>query len=217
MPYGIAEYAAKLGVSRAAAYKRVRSGAVGAYRVGSQWVVPEQALAVARPSARPMSPANAVSFLAALSGGDVAMSDPVARRRIAEKVGRVLAGDVDAQRFWSWVRARSPRLALSANASDLSDLLEDPRLVRSGVSDPRAGLAASAVAEGYVAPEHLGAVLKDYLLVESDRPNVWLHVADVAPDDAGPVPIGFVIADLLDHAGPRERGQAESLLSELSR
>jgi hypothetical protein len=164
-----------------------------------------------------MSSANASIFLAALSGGGISAPDPVARRRIGEKVDLVLAGEVDAQRFWSWVRCRSPRLALSANASDLADLLEDPRLVRSGVSDPRAGLAASAVAEGYVSSAHVDALVKDYLLVESDRPNVWLHVDDVAIDDAGRVPIGFVIADLLDHAGPRERVQAESLLSELGR
>ncbi|MGR0319468.1 helix-turn-helix domain-containing protein [Agromyces sp. ZXT2-3] len=217
MPYGVAEYAAKLGVSRAAAYKRVRSGAVGAYRVGSQWVVPELALAAPRPSARPMSAANAEMLLAAISSGRVAASDPVVRRRIAEKVGLVRSGDVDAQRFWSWVRARSPRLALSASAADLPDLLDDPRLVRSGFSDPRAGLAASAVAEGYVSPADVDALVKDYLLVESDRPNVWLHVADIALDDEGRAPIGFVIADLLDHSGARERGQAEQLLNELRR
>ncbi|WP_229276236.1 hypothetical protein [Agromyces kandeliae] len=164
-----------------------------------------------------MSAANAEILLAAISNGRVAASDPVVRRRIAEKAGLVRSGDVDAQRFWSWVRARSSRLALGASAADLPDLLDDVRLVRSGVSDPRAGLAASAVAEGYVSPADVDALVKDYLLVESDRPNVWLHVADIALDDEGRAPIGFVIADLLDHSGARERGQAEQLMKELRR
>ncbi|WP_344372797.1 hypothetical protein [Agromyces tropicus] len=179
--------------------------------------MPEPALAAVSPSSRPMSADNAARLLEALSGQEIDASDPVVRRRIAEKVGRVRAGEVDLQKLWSWVRIRAPRLALSASASDLPDLLDDPRLARSGISDPRAGLAVSAVAEGYVAPADLDALIRDYLLVESDRPNVWLHASDVAPDDSGQVPIGFVIADLLDHAGPRELGQAESLLEQLRR
>ena len=214
MVYGVGEYAAKLGVSRAAAYKRVRSGRVGAYRAGSQWVVPEAAIAVPRPSSRPLSPENALRLLASLSGVDVEVPDPVVRRRIAEKVDQVRGGAVDPHRLWSWVRARSARLELSASPADLSDLLEDPRLARSGIADPRAGLAASGVAEGYASPADVDALVRDFLLVESERPNVWLHVADIPLDASGRVPVGFVIADLLDHGGPRELGQAEQLLAE---
>ena len=213
MVYGVGEYAKKLGVSRAAAYKRVRSGRVGAFRAGSQWVVPEAAIAVPKPSSRPMSPENAVRLLASVSEVDVEVSDPVVRRRIAQKASQVREGAVDADRLWSWVRSRSPRLALSASPADIADLLDDQRLARSGIADPRAGLAASGVAEGYVSPDHVDALVRDYLLVESERPNVWLHVADIPRDAAGHVPIGFVIADLLDHGGPRELGQAEQLLA----
>lgn len=53
------------------------------------------------------------------------------------------------------------------------------------------------------------------LLVESDRPNVWLHVADIPVSEAGRIPTDFAIADLLDHGGPRELGLAELLLAEL--
>lgn len=216
MPIGVAQYAERLGVSRAAAYKRVRSGRVGAYRIGSQWVVPEQALAAVKPSSRPMSAPNAVSFLVSLSGGDVDSLDSVVRRRIAGKVAQVRAGEIGLQRLWSWVRARSPRLALSASPADVSDLLDDPRLVRSGLAEPRAGLAVSGIAEGYVSPADVDELIREYLLVESDRPNVWIHVAEV-PVDADRIPIGFVIADLLDHGGPRELGRAEQLLSGLVR
>ncbi|WP_448006165.1 helix-turn-helix domain-containing protein [Agromyces bauzanensis] len=213
MIWSVGEYAAQLGVSRAAAYKRVRSGQVGAYRAGSQWVVPKQAIAVPRPSSRPMSPENAVRLLARLSGVEMDMPEPVARRRVAEKLDQLRSDDVDLHRLWSWVRSRAPRLALSGNSADLADLLEDPRLARSGLSDARAGLAASGVAEGYVSPSHVDGLVRDYLLVESDRPNVWLHVAEIPDDASGQVPIGFTIADLLDHGGPRELGRAAELLS----
>ncbi len=213
MVYGVGEYAKKLGVSRGAAYKRVRSGRIGAYRAGSQWVVPEAAVAAPKPSSRPMSPQNAVRLLSSLSGVDIEVPDPVVRRRIAEKLNRVRDGAVDPQRLWSWVRLRSVRLELSASPADIADLLEDRRLARSGIADPRAGIAASGVVEGYVSPDHVEALVRDYLLVESERPNVWLHVADIPLDASGQVPIGFVIADLLDHGGPREYGQAEQLLA----
>lgn len=213
MVYGVGEYAKKLGVSRGAAYKRVRSGRIGAYRAGSQWVVPEAAVAAPKPSSRPMSPQNAVRLLSSLSGVDIEVPDPVVRRRIAEKLNRVRDGAVDPQRLWSWVRLRSVRRELSASPADIADLLEDRRLARSGIADPRAGIAASGVVEGYVSPDHVEALVRDYLLVESERPNVWLHVADIPLDASGHVPIGFVIADLLDHGGPREYGQAEQLLA----
>lgn len=213
MVYSVSEYAQKLGVSRAAAYKRVRSGKVGAYRAGSQWVVPEAAVAAPRPDSRPMAPENAIRLLAALSGSRMVIEEPVVRRRIAEKVYQIHAEDFDPQRLWSWVRARSPRLELSASPADIADLLEDSRLVPSGIVDPRSGLAASAAAEGYVSPADVDAVIDDFLLVESERPNVWIHVADVPRDASGRLPIGFVIADLLDHGGPREVDQAAKLLA----
>ncbi|MGR0221346.1 helix-turn-helix domain-containing protein [Agromyces sp. ZXT2-6] len=214
MVWSVSEYAERLGVSRAAAYKRVRSGQVGAYRAGSQWVVPKVAIAAPRASSRPMSPENAVRLLSRFSGVEIEMPEPVARRRIAEKLGALRSEDADLQRLWSWVRSRAPRLELSANAADLADLLRDPRLARSGLSDARAGIAASGVAEGYVSPADVDALVRDYLLVESERPNVWLHVADIPDDASAEVPIGFVIADLLDHGGPRELGRAAELLAE---
>lgn len=217
MVWSVSEYAAQLGVSRAAAYKRVRSGQIGAYRAGSQWVVPKEAIAAPRASSRPMSPENAVRLLSWFSGVEIEMPEPVARRRIAEKLGALRSEDADLQRLWSWVRSRAPRLELSVNAADLADLLQDPRLSRSGLSDARAGIAASGVAEGYVSPADLDALVRDYLLVESERPNVWLHVADIPDDASGEVPIGFVIADLLDHGGPRELGRAAELLEEHAR
>lgn len=213
MVLSVSEYANKLGVSRGAAYKRVRSGNIGAFRAGSQWVVPEAAIVAPKPSSRSMAPENARRLLAALSGCRVDIDDPVARRRIAEKVEQIGEDGFDIRRLWSWVRARSPRLELSASPADVADLLADSRLVPSGIADPRAGISASGVVEGYVSPVDIDDLIRDYLLVESERPNVWLHVADVPGDASGRVPLGFIVADLLDHGGPREQSQAANLLA----
>ncbi|WP_430647428.1 hypothetical protein [Agromyces sp. GXS1127] len=259
MPYSVREYAERLGISRAAAFKRVRSGGIGAYRIGSQWVVPDEAVSAPTPVSRPMSPGNARRLLASVSGVAVAVDDAVVRRRIAEKTDRVLRGDVDPMLLWSWVRERAPRLALHAREVDLADLLADPRLVPSGLSDPRGAMASAAsgrpalgpaptarvdggrapaasarletepvpapsdrpapepaptpsVVEGYVSPAALDALVTEFLLVQTDRPNVWVHVADIPTDVSGRAPIGFTIADLLDHGGPRERAHATVLL-----
>ena len=123
--------------------------------------------------------------------------------RTASKCSGCGVGCVRGPRGWSSVQVRA----------DVADLLEDSRLMPSGIADPRAGISASGVVEGYVSPAAVDDLIRDYLLVESERPNVWLHVADIPSDASGRVPLGFVIADLLDHGGPRERSQAANLLA----
>jgi hypothetical protein len=216
MPLSVREYAERSDISIPAAYKRVHKGNAGALRVGSGWVVPEDAVGKWRPSSRPMSDRNALLFLAFISSGDVEISDPVARSRFNSKWASLKKGDVDSRKLWSWVRSRGPRFGLSASPRDVPDLLADPRFLKSGISDRRAGLSSSsAEAEGYVAPNDVDEFRRDYLLVESDRPNVWVHAAAVSPDASGDIPIGYVVADLLDHGGPREVSRAEEILGGL--
>ena len=110
----------------------------------------------------------------------------------------------------SWWRRRANLLRLGAPAGDIAELLADPRLVPSGISDPRSAMSAGNGAEGYVRRSDVEAVVRDYLMAESAEGNVWLHTADRSL--LRPVPLGLVIADLADHDGPREDGVVEALL-----
>jgi hypothetical protein len=92
-------------------------------------------------------------------------------------------------------------------------LFNDAGLVRSGLSDDRSGLSAAHQYEGYVDPTDLASTLRRHLLIESDQPNVYLHVTSQPLTE--PVPIGLVIADLADYNGPREDAQVERLLRQL--
>jgi hypothetical protein len=50
-------------------------------------------------------------------------------------------------------------------------------------------------------------------LVDSNSPNVILRVMNIKLER--PMPIGFVLADLSDHNGPREDAQVVRLLRSL--
>ena len=93
----------------------------------------------------------------------------------------------------------------------IRELLDDARFVRSGISDPRSGLSSGREAEGYVRSSEFEALVREYLLLPSSDPNVFLRVAD-APL-AREAPLGAVIADLADHNGPREDARVRRLLA----
>jgi hypothetical protein len=109
----------------------------------------------------------------------------------------------------SWVASRGDRLLFVAN--EPTGVLDDPRVVHSGVSDPRSGLSVAGMAEGWVRGADLAAVRRAHLLRPAEEQyRVVLHVADALP--AGPVSLLLLAADLADHQGPRELGRARDLI-----
>jgi len=215
MPLSVAEYAAEKRVHPSAVRRRVRDGEIPAAKVGSQWVIDESALNARKPSSRPMAPDNARQLIELISGLDPDFHDPKVKQRLHQKVASLRDGRAHADHLWSWVRSRAPRYGFSCAREDLNDLLADYRIIPSGIVDPRARLAVSDVVEGYVDPDELPLLIHEFLLVPSERANVWLHAAKVPVDDGGRIPVGFVIADLLDHGGPRESAEAERLIREV--
>lgn len=214
MPFSIGQYAERVGVNYSAVSRRVRKGQIPAVKVGSQWIISDDALKARKAASRPMSAENARHLLIMISGLESEVVDPVAKARLWAKVHSIREKDVPADKLWSWVRSRAPRQGFMCAPEDISDLLADERVVPSGIVDPRSRLVSSNVVEGYVAPDAFDRVVRDFLLVPSERPNVWLHAAEPPLDGNGQIPIGFVIADLLDHDGPRENAEAERLLRE---
>ena len=57
---------------------------------------------------------------------------------------------------------------------DIAEPLADPRLVPSGISDPRSAMSAGNGAEGYVRPSDVEALMRDYLMAESAEATCWL-------------------------------------------
>jgi hypothetical protein len=119
----------------------------------------------------------------------------------------------------SLLRNRAERRRYRVSPRDLADLRDDRRLMLSGLSHPRSGIASGDLVEGYVATDDVGAVVDDYLLslVATDKEaNVVLHVASaVVPGDVDDVSPLLLAADLAEHRGPREESRAAELLREI--
>lgn len=209
----VKEYAARQGISVARVHQLIREGKVKAEKIGSSWGIDEAALRRQPPLSRPLSPANSWSFVYLLSGVEPANMEAKARWLLYRKRADLAESNAPAPLLASWLWKRAPVLALHANAGDLADLRSDKRIVLSGVSDDRAGLSSEHEVEGYVAPELAQQLKSEYLLVEAKIPNVWLHLARVQADADGRAPLGLVLADLADHAGPRESQRVKELLS----
>jgi hypothetical protein len=157
-----------------------------------------------------MSQRIAWAFIARLSGEPVADVSDRELARLEAKYRTLLASPWPAVLLRSWLRSRAQLLRLAVSPSEVGDLLEDPRLVASGISDARSGMSAGREAEAYVRPGDVEHLIADHLLAALNSCNVWLHVVD--RPIARPVPIGLVIADLADHDRAREDARVEEVL-----
>jgi hypothetical protein len=115
----------------------------------------------------------------------------------------------------SWLPQRATLLRLAAPPSDLKELLDDARVVPSGISDLRSGMSAGQEVEGYVHPGDVAVLMAEHLMADVNPENVWLHIVDRPVPR--PAPLGLVIADLADHDGPREDARVRDLLARIER
>ncbi|HEX3828275.1 MAG TPA: helix-turn-helix domain-containing protein [Sporichthyaceae bacterium] len=213
MEVSVAEAAARLGVSSRRVRQRIARGHLAARRVGRVWVLEEAQLGRSERVARPMSARVAWAFLDMLDGGRGEGVSQPEQSRLRKKRELLRNGDA-ASLLRSWLPNRADVARYVAARADLPALREDSRLVRSGLSDLRSGLAAAGFVEGYVSAGDLDALVNEYLLSQQGRPNVVLHVlGDRSLPD--PVPLPVLLADLADHDGPRESAAVERLIKDL--
>lgn len=216
MEISVGEAADRLGVSARRVRDRIASGDLRARRVGRAWVLEESQLARSERLGRPMSARVAWAFLDLLAGGKGEGVSQPEQSRLRGKRAQLFASPVPAALLRSWLSSRAGVQRFSAAPADLPALRDDERVVLSGLSDPRSGIAAANVVEGYVAAHHVDDLVKDYLLSNRGEPNVIFHVPDGGRPVPRPVPLPVVLADLADHDGPRESAAVERLLQELA-
>ncbi|MGO9657805.1 MAG: hypothetical protein ACLQVK_11985 [Acidimicrobiales bacterium] len=210
MEVGVKAVARQLGVTEARARQLIAAGDMPARQVSGRWLVPVGAIPRSLRISRPMSERMAWAFINLVSGQPVTGVVPSERYRLLQKRDQLLGSGRPGVLLRSWLRRRADLLRLAAPAGDIAELLADPRLVPSGISDPRSAMSAGNGAEGYVRRSDLDALVRDYLMAESAEGNVWLRTSDRSL--LSPVLLGLVIADLADHDGPREDGVVEALL-----
>lgn len=205
------EFAARHGISLRRAEQLAHENRLPAHKVGRIWLVDSARASHVLRKRRPLSQRSADALARALEGKPPSDLDPQERARLRSRVGALREDDASAL-LRDWMRSRQIEVRdLAVNSRDLPRLLEDNRIVRGGVSDARAGLSAAAEAELYVSADDFPSVERDWLLVPSDRPNVRVHIVDQRPDS--PLPLAWLLADLADWGGPRERARIRELIA----
>ncbi len=226
----VAQAAERLGVSVPRIHQRIADGSLVAERIGSQWVVDERSLLHVQERSKAGRPYSARSAWAVIAASEddsdrVSGSGPAVSARVRMQLKRLLepaaepAADEEVVRqlvvsLRSVFRNRAQRRLLRAAPADLADLRADERWAM--IVDLGSSGIASPDVEGYLAESLVKGVLKDYLVVESDRDaNVVLHVV---ADGQYPYPDSRLrlAADLAEHRGPREEARAAELLHELA-
>jgi hypothetical protein len=209
-----AEFAVRRGISERRVLQLIEQGLVRARRSGGRWFIDAQELNKRANLCRPMNPRMARALMLMISDDSEQVDlNPVQMHRLKKHLAELHSHKYPAWLLSSWLRKRGEVISLSAKPVDLQKLKSDSRIYLSGLCDPRSGISVSDFAEGYVDKKKLRKLKEDYLLVDSNSPNVILRVIDIKLER--PMPIGFVLADLSDHNGPREDAQVARLLRSL--
>lgn len=207
MLVSIAEASKILGVSPRRVRSLIEHELVRAQKISGRWAVDPGSLSRAPLRARPMSPRNAWALVLE----DSSWISPQSSWKLRERIGGLMDRPNPELVLASWLKNRAPRIEFSSPSP--AELLDDDRVVPSGVSDDRSNMASLRKIEAYIHEDDFDDIKYDHMLVESKSPNVVLHVAPV--DVPRPVPIALMIADLVEWGGPREKSQASKMVKEL--
>jgi excisionase family DNA binding protein len=227
----VADAAQSLRVSSRRVRQLLEDGSLGGQRIGGRWLIArnelERRLQASPPPGRPLSSASAWHVLAALSEDheELTRLPPPLRSRVRSRAARLrqLPLDEVAKEWRSTLRRRAAICEFYAHSSVLADLLNDPKVVRSGISaayDHGADLMVVGGAEGYVQARNLSTVAKRYALNPASAPdaNVRLHTVDTGADwlfRHRVAPAAVVAADLLDRDESRDRTAGAKLAASL--
>ncbi|WP_208544576.1 helix-turn-helix domain-containing protein [Rathayibacter sp. VKM Ac-2759] len=204
----VSDFAEREGVSPRRVRALIERGILPARRVGGQWLI-DQAHAHRPAPSRPLSERMQAGLLALLSGDQPQGLSASEHARLRGYRNTLVHSSEPDRILAAWVREKAV-LKLRVAPSDLTDLADDRRLVRSGFSDPRAEIAAAGELEARVAQADIDPLRREYLLRPSDQPNVRLHLMDHVPPS--PLPLGLLLVDLARHDGVRERSRIAELL-----
>lgn len=224
------EAAERLGVSRRQVLRLVTDDELPARRVGSMWLVPDEAVRERirmKPSAgRPLSPTMAWSILLTIEhlvsadGDNVTAAEfedvlrevsPDARTR--RRIRALLAAAPPPERWAAWLRRRANAHRLWVHPGELDRLRKDHRLHAAGAA--AAAAAGLSGAHGnddyfYVHASNYPEVLADYRAQQADDGQVVALVvpAEVESDIVGqlgaPVPAAVSLVDCLSSSDARE-------------
>ena len=198
-------------------------GALPAIKIGNRWAVDR--VAVARRlqgehgAGRPFEPANAWAVLILASGDQPDWLDPKARWRLRRALRLEGLGGLAPR-----LARRADSRVFRAHPGELPHVLEDPGLIRSGISAAGSyglDLLSGAEADGYVPASRVSELQRSHALEPAGigDGNVLLRVV---PDSAwhlgrhdAVAPPAAVALDLLGAGDARSQGAGRKLLKRL--
>ena len=227
------EAADRLGVNERRVRALIKCGQLEARKAGGRWLLDPAAVDARRDLAvaggRPLSPQNAWAtlWLAAMPRGEpgpwsIYPMDRLARWRARQRLSRAPLAEALAG-LAPRLRTRGRLRRLRAHPSDVPRILQEPDVVRTGVSaaaDYGADIVAPGVVEAYVPVERLPALQRAYLLHPSSSPNVLIRAVEGPwpfPPGCRLAPPSAVALDLLDADDERTRRAGRELLVHLER
>lgn len=201
----------------------VGRGQIPALKVGGRWVIERAAVEARRreqrPSGRPFEPHNAWALLRLASQQPVQSIDPSVRSRLR----RALAVEGLAK-LRPRLLGRAQSHFFRVHPGELAHLLDDPELVKSGISAAGAyglDLVSGAEGDGYLAAHALEGFESAHALLRSDLAsgNLRLRVVPSAAwhlvGDSAVAPLAAVALDLAEDPDPRSAQAGGDLLHDL--
>lgn len=214
MEMSVPEFAQAKGLSPGRILHLIQSGGIEARKIGGRWLINESQLIFAPRASRALSPKMQRALLQRMANSPVL--EPLQgseRLRLEEKICELKEHHDPALLLRSWVKPDEEVLKLSASARDLLKLQNSHELVPAGSSDPSSKIFEQNNFEAYVERKNVHKILKSYLLVKSESPNVILRVID-QPLEPHLLPVKLMI-NLSHKYSARERKVVKDMVSQI--
>jgi excisionase family DNA binding protein len=207
----ISDAAKMMGVSYQRVNAMARAGQIAAQKVGRHWLVDSAKLP--KPSlGRPMSHKNIWALLL----DDYSKLNPNEKSRLRKKISKLEDSESSEDLLRTWSKSRA--ITKYYKTTDLESILNNDKLIKSGVSSSYSDFFSNNKVEGYISEELLDDFVFDNLLVESERDyNLVLHICSSGIYDQLKQldDLRFVVAaDLSERNSPRELRAARQLIKE---
>ena len=214
MEMSVPEFARAKGLSRGRILHLIHSGDIKARMSGSRWLIDESQLNFIPKASRALSGEMQMALLQRLARSPVV--EPInssQRKRLEAKISQLKKHPDPALLLRSWVKEDEEVVKLRASEKDLLKLQSAKELIPAGASDSSSQIFEQGLLEAYIERDKLKNLIKSYLLVESESPNVILRVIN-QPLKANLLSAKLIV-NLSHKYGPRERMAVKEMISQI--
>jgi excisionase family DNA binding protein len=214
MEISVPEFARAKGLSRGRILHLVHSGDIKARMSGGRWLIDESQLNFIPKASRSLSCEMQKALLQRLADAPVVeLLSSSQRKRLEAYISQLKKHPDPALLLRSWVKEDEEVVKLRASAKDLLKLQSAQELIPAGASDSASQIFEQGQLEAYIERNNLQSLIKSYLLVKSESPNVILRVID-QPLNSNLLSAKLIL-NLSHKYGPRERMVVKEMINQI--